>query len=391
MAGVFGKSIAKASTIQASLKAANSDVLAHFIDTAKMRCGPQTRKPDNPGFSPESIKELSDSIVATRQTDPIIVRPDPEKISEYLVVAGERRYRACKLAGKPVLAFVWELNDEQHRAIQIAENLHREDLTAREIAHELQTDYEKFGTYEKVAVHWGKSLNWVHERVKFLDAVSVKGAAQLAVKAGLTADVSTVNNIARLDKADPGAALALVKSAAENPGMNLRTATRDALKETKAAKKEARAAESENTRKTPRKGEAALVPRIAGTVEQQADGGEDQGGGQVQQSILTGLTYDETVPPSNPVPPEPRSMRPEPTANEAQGAKPTLRLMNLTQFAAAWNEAGGGLVRYESEEWIAACKAGELEDSFGNLETLLARLALAGVPRIEVEFGGLAL
>lgn len=367
MAGVFGKSIAKASAIQANLKSANADVVPQFLETSRIRCRPQTRKADNPGFALESIKELSENIVANRQVTPIIVRPDPEKVAEYLVVAGERRYRACVLAGIPVFAFVWEMNDEQHRNLQIAENLQREDLTAREIGEELQVDYEELGTYEKVAARWGKSLNWVHERVKFLKAVTTEGAAQLAVEAGLTADVSTVNDIARLEKADPQAARALVESAATEPGMNLRRAAREALKETKVGNAPPNAPEERSKKSNP----APSLPQSTDAPCDESDANEpDQKDDEGADTALL-VSPEAEAPTSRTVP----------------------RMLNLTQFAAACNSAGGGLVRFEREkreEWIAACNAGELEDSFDNLETLLGRLALSGVPRIQVEFGGLA-
>ncbi|MBW5284093.1 ParB/RepB/Spo0J family partition protein [Burkholderia gladioli] len=373
-AGVFGKSIAKASAIQANLKSVNADVLAQFIDTSKIRCRKQTRRADNPGFAPDAIKELSDSIVANRQTDPIILRPDPDKLAEYLVVAGERRFRACALAGIPVLAFVWEMNDDQHRAIQIAENLHRADLTAQEVASELQVDYERLGTYEKVAVVWGKGVNWVHERIKFLNVITTDGAAQQAFNAGLTADVSTVNEIARLDKADPEAARALVESAAADPGMNLRRAAREALKETKA------------TNATPN------APKKSGNKPEHAP--PVPSARVPQQSIQHVIGQCDTTNASDPdhedsEDGEGPALLTNPVA-QAPAARTVPRLLNLTQFSAACNEAGGGQVRFDREEWIAACHGGELEHGFDNLETLLGRLAIAGVSRIEVEFGGLA-
>src|SRR5262249_10979105 len=84
-------------------------------------------------FDPESLKQLAESIKATGLAQPVVVRPGSN--GRYLLVLGERRCRASKLAGKTsVPAIVRQLGDEQAAEMTIVENLQRQDLNCLEQA-----------------------------------------------------------------------------------------------------------------------------------------------------------------------------------------------------------------------------------------------------------------
>src|SRR5437660_1374006 len=87
-------------------------------------------------FDETALAELAASIRERGVMEPIIVRP---KDGTYEIVAGERRYRASKLAGMTdVPAVVRDLSDEDAAAEALLENFQREDLTAIEKAHAIQ-------------------------------------------------------------------------------------------------------------------------------------------------------------------------------------------------------------------------------------------------------------
>lgn len=95
-------------------------------------------------FPDDSLRELADSIRATGVLQPIIVRPAGP--GRYEVVAGERRLRAARLAGKATIpAIIRELSDAESLRIALLENLQREDLAPLERAAAYERYLESFG------------------------------------------------------------------------------------------------------------------------------------------------------------------------------------------------------------------------------------------------------
>ena len=72
------------------------------------------------------------------------------------------------------------------------------------------------------------------ERLSYLDAIEAGGATSTAVQNGITADVSVVNDLARLERLDPAAAANVVQRAEADPDLNVRNEVRTELKTTKA-------------------------------------------------------------------------------------------------------------------------------------------------------------
>lgn len=92
------------------------------------------------------IQGLADSIQKEGQLQPIAVRYS-KKVKGYVIIAGLRRTRACKLLGRPVLAMEVKPNDELHTLdMQLAENLLRKDFEVLEVANGLKRRKE---LYEK--------------------------------------------------------------------------------------------------------------------------------------------------------------------------------------------------------------------------------------------------
>ena len=84
-------------------------------------------------FDEDALAELADSIAKHGVIQPLLVRPMPD--GSYQLVAGERRWRASRMAGlTEVPVVIKELSDDEAMALALIENLQREDLNAIEEA-----------------------------------------------------------------------------------------------------------------------------------------------------------------------------------------------------------------------------------------------------------------
>ena len=85
-------------------------------------------------FDPDTLRDLADSMASsTGQIQPIVVRDDPEAYDRYLIIAGERRWRAAQLAALEMIDAIVKPADRAAE-IQLVENLQREDLKPLEEA-----------------------------------------------------------------------------------------------------------------------------------------------------------------------------------------------------------------------------------------------------------------
>lgn len=232
----FGGAVKKLSDFQKQKTAVLEGERIIKVSPGEVECKPQIRGKDNPGFTQESLMELGDDIEQNGQAEAAVLRPhpNPESGFKYLMVAGERRLRSCALKGLLLEAVVRDLTDAQAKRIQRSENVQREGLMQIEIALSLKADKEELGTLQAVADEWKKSVSWVAERLSYLDAIEAGGATRTAVQNGVTADVSVVNDLARLERLDPAAAAGVVQRAEADPDLNVRNEVRTQLKTTKA-------------------------------------------------------------------------------------------------------------------------------------------------------------
>jgi ParB family chromosome partitioning protein len=122
----------------------------------------------------EPLEELAASIKANGVIEPIIVRSLPAGTTggaKYEIVAGERRWRAAKLAGlDDIPTIVRELSDQQAVAVGLIENIQREELTAAEEARALKRLSVDFSlTHQELADSVGRSRAAVTNLIRLLD------------------------------------------------------------------------------------------------------------------------------------------------------------------------------------------------------------------------------
>lgn len=182
-------------------------------------------------FEEQALAELSASIKEHGVLQPLLVRPMAD--GSYRLVAGERRYRAARMAGvTEVPVTIREMTDEEESIFALIENLHREDLNAIEEAQGIKTLIDTFGfTQEEAAQKVGKSRTAVtnslrllnlpedisilvrdgkismgHARalLSFEDAAEASRVAQLIVKDGISVrDVERLAKSAQKTKKSP--------------------------------------------------------------------------------------------------------------------------------------------------------------------------------------------
>jgi ParB family chromosome partitioning protein len=118
-------------------------------------------------FPQAGLKELADSIRASGVVQPVLLR---RADARYQLVAGERRWRAARLAGlEKIPAVVRDLTDEQALELSLTENLLREDLNPMEVAHGLDALQQKHGlTHEEIAKRLGVNRSTVTNTLRLL-------------------------------------------------------------------------------------------------------------------------------------------------------------------------------------------------------------------------------
>lgn len=132
-------------------------------------------------FDEEALEELADSIRQLGLIQPITVKRDGDK---YIIISGERRWRASEKAGLEVMpAYIREVDDTTLHAMALVENIQREDLNAIEISLGMQRLIEECGlTQEALAERLGKKRSTV---ANYLRLLNLPDEVQFAIKGGL--------------------------------------------------------------------------------------------------------------------------------------------------------------------------------------------------------------
>ena len=120
-------------------------------------------------FDEESLSELAESIAKHGLIQPIVVRPQTN--GTYRIIAGERRWRACRMAGLlEVPVVIKEIDDRELMELALIENLQREDLNAVEEAQGYRSLIDTYNlTQEQVAESVGKSRSAVTNALRLLN------------------------------------------------------------------------------------------------------------------------------------------------------------------------------------------------------------------------------
>ena len=133
-------------------------------------------------FDQEALEELADSIRALGLIQPITVRRTAR--GKYQIISGERRFRACKMAGMDMVpAYIRDTNDQGMLEMAIVENIQRENLDPIEIAMSYQRLIEECNlTQEQMAIRIGKKRASV---TNFLRLLKLPAKIQHDLKVGL--------------------------------------------------------------------------------------------------------------------------------------------------------------------------------------------------------------
>ena len=119
-------------------------------------------------FDEDALAELADSIAKHGVIQPLLVRPMPD--GSYQLVAGERRWRASRMAGlTEVPVVIKELSDDEAMALALIENLQREDLNAIEEAQGIKSLMDTLSlTQDEAAERVGKSRPAIANALRLL-------------------------------------------------------------------------------------------------------------------------------------------------------------------------------------------------------------------------------
>lgn len=141
----------------------DENLLTVDLDKLKAR-EDQPRK----NFDDDSLEELATSIKADGVIQPIVVRKVGDK---YEIIAGERRFRASKLAGlEKVPIVVKNVSDRKARELALVENIQREDLNPIEEAISLKTLMEEYKlTQQELSDIVGKSRSYIANNLRLLN------------------------------------------------------------------------------------------------------------------------------------------------------------------------------------------------------------------------------
>lgn len=134
-------------------------------------------------FNQESLEELAQSIKEFGLIQPIVVT---KKEDYYSIVAGERRWRACKIAGLEQIPVIIRENDEKkNQEISLIENIQREDLNPIEKAFGIKNLIDRFDLkQEDIAKRLGKSRSAIANTIRLLNLEP--GVLELAKEGKLT-------------------------------------------------------------------------------------------------------------------------------------------------------------------------------------------------------------
>lgn len=140
----------------------NSSVMLKISEIEPNRSQPRK------DFDENSLSDLAQSISQHGLLQPLLVRPLP--IGGYQIVAGERRYRACRMAGlTEVPVTIRELSDTETMELALIENLQREDLSPIEEALGYKALIDEHGfSQEEVAISVGKSRPAIANSLRIL-------------------------------------------------------------------------------------------------------------------------------------------------------------------------------------------------------------------------------
>jgi ParB family transcriptional regulator, chromosome partitioning protein len=166
--------------------------------------------PDQPRkyFDKQALGELAESLREHGIIQPLVVKVNPNPEGGFLIVAGERRWRAAAIAELATVPII--IRDDLSTFAQVVENIQRENLTPMELYRWIaaQLDVPDM-TQGALAAKLGKSKTWI----SFYASISkMPDTFQAALNEGLAADITALNQLFKLWKQEPALADKLVTS-----------------------------------------------------------------------------------------------------------------------------------------------------------------------------------
>lgn len=154
--------------------------MAEMTEIAIADIVPNPTQPRN-RFDEQALEELADSIRTLGLIQPITVKP---KDGKYLIISGERRWRAAQAAGlEKIPTYIRDVDDTNLHAMALVENIQRQDLNSIEVALGLQRLIEECGlTQDELADKVGKKRSTISNYMRLL---RLPDEVQLAVKEGV--------------------------------------------------------------------------------------------------------------------------------------------------------------------------------------------------------------
>lgn len=143
----------------------NSSNSLHLKQLKAGKYQPRTR------MEQDKLEELADSIAREGIMQPLLVRPVAGEEEQYEIIAGERRFRAAKIAGlTEVPVLIRDVSDEQAAVMALIENMQREDLNPLEEANGIDRLIKEFNfTHEQAAESIGRSRSYTSNLLRLLN------------------------------------------------------------------------------------------------------------------------------------------------------------------------------------------------------------------------------
>ncbi len=156
-------------------------------------------------FNAQALQELAESIREHGVIQPIVVRQLND--GTYMIVTGERRWRAAAIAGVDEVPVV--VRDDLDAFAQVVENIQREDLAPADIWRWISAQVESGTPKNVLASKLGKSNGWVSA---YCAVDKMPDSFKLALTQGLAADITALGQLFKLWKQHPGHADRLLQS-----------------------------------------------------------------------------------------------------------------------------------------------------------------------------------
>ena len=153
-----------------------SEAVAEPHDKGELKNVPLSKIDNDPSqprrdFDPESLQALATSIAEHGVLQPIVLKPIADTDGRYQIIAGERRFRASKMAGRDTIpALVRNVSEQNRLELALVENVQREDLAPLEKARAYRQLKDEFNmSLEEIGSRVDKGFESVKQTMRLLD------------------------------------------------------------------------------------------------------------------------------------------------------------------------------------------------------------------------------